>query len=398
MNIKASEAIKNPSLSLNDTYSKKAFYYFLFIAGIQGLLGRVIGYFLPIYFEQLGYSGVHTGIYFTFASLSTIIMSLPMGITTDKKPIAYIFMLSFFIIGLSYVGFIISNSFIIFCLFAFFRSFGMRFFNTAKQSMFFKISKNDTPVESGQYQFANFLFMGVGMLVGAFIISRFSFRHAFITVAISNFVLIIFSYFVPRTETVAIKIEEYKKAIFTPKILFLVVIFFLSSLHWGAENVSYSMFLKNSLGLDIQGTGIYTGLGFFFVGIGAYLGVILVQKKIIKNLETILIIGFFMGGLFHILMCVNNLYISFFFRVLHEIGDGLVFLAFFYGISKIFHVSTVGGCAAFITLWMGIGNFSGSILFGYIGDTWGNHWSLIVSGIILMFIPLLIYLRKKVVM
>ncbi len=94
-------------------------------------------------------------------------------------------------------------------------------------------------------------------------------------------------------------------------------------------------------------------------------------------------------------MCVNNVYLSFFFRICHEIGDGLVFLAFYYGIPKIFHVRTIGGCAAFIGLWMGIGSFSSAILFGYIGDLYGNQWPLIISGIILIIIPLLIHLRRK---
>ena len=131
---------------------------------------------------------------------------------------------------------------------------------------------------------------------------------------------------------------------------------------------------------------------------GAYLGVILLQKKIIKKIQTLLIIGFSLAGVFHVLMCVNNVYLSFVFRMIHEIGDGFVFLAFFFGIAKIFHVNTIGGCAAFISLWMGIGSFSSSIIFGYIGDRFGNQWPLIISGIILALIPGLIHLRRRLVL
>jgi MFS family permease len=171
----------------------------------------------------------------------------------------------------------------------------------------------------------------------------------------------------------------------------------LSSLHWGAENVCFPKFLKHNLHLSFQGIGLYTGIGYIFVGLGAYLGVVLVQKKIIKDLKILLMTGFLMAGAFHVLMCVNNVYWSFFFRMWHEIGDGFVFLAFYYGIPRIFHIRTIGGCAAFISLWMGVGSFLSAIVFGYIGDKYGNQWPLIISGIILMTIPFLIYLRKKFV-
>lgn len=384
-------------LSGNYAVTRKHFYYFLAIVGFHGFLMRIVGYFLPLYFEELGYSGVQFGLYFMFASLSTIILSLPMGISTDKKPIAYILMFSFLLVALSKLGFIISKSLLIFCIFSFIGSFGGRFVAVAKESMFFKISKKESPIHAGQYQLANFIFMGIGMIAGGYIIAKFSFWHAFVISAFGSLLLAIFSYFVPRTETMAIKLEDYKIALFKPQVIFLIFIFFLSSFHWGAEIVAYPKFLKHNLGLSIQGIGWYTGLGYLFVGLGAYLGVILVQKKLIKDLQILLIIGFFVAGVFHILMCVNNVYLSFLFRLIHEVGDGFVFLAFYYGIPRIFHVRTIGGCAAFISLCVGIGSFLSAILFGYIGDHYGNQWPLIISGVVLVIIPFLIYLRQKVV-
>ena len=381
----------------NSIVNKNAFSYFLFIVALQGFLGRMMGYFLPLYFEELGYSGAQYGLYFTFASLSTIILSLPMGISTDKKPIAYILMFSFLLSSLSRIGFIISKSFLVFSIFSFIGSFGMRFVMVAKESMFFKISEKKSPIHAGQYQLVSFLFMGTGMIVGGVIIAKFSFWHAFVVGAAGSLMLAGISYFMPRTETMAIKLEDYKIALFTPKVFFLIFIFVLSSLHWGAENVCFPKFLKHNLALSIPEIGLYTGLGFIFVGLGAYLGVVLVQKKIIKDLQMLLIIGFFTAGLFHILMCVNNVYLSFFFRLCHEVGDGFVFLAFYYGIPKIFHIRTIGGCAAFISVWMWTGAFLSAILFGYVGDTYGNQWPLMISGLILMTIPFLMYWRKKTV-
>lgn len=373
----------------------KAFFYFLLFTGLQGLMGRIINFFLPLYFEELGFSGVQTGIYFTFSSASLIVFSLPMGITTDKKSIAHIFMLSFLLAALSYLGFIFTRSFWVFCLFALVGSFGSQFFNTAKQSLFYKISNKESPLQAGQFQLVTLSFMGAGTILGGFLITGFSFRHAFIVAAVLNAVMIFLSRFVPKTATMAIKWSEYKLALFTPRVFFLILIFFLASLHWGAETVNLSRFLKHDLGLSITQSGLYSGTGLVFVGIGAFLGVIIVQKKIIRNLQNLLMLGYLLSGIFHVLMCVNNVYLSFAFRMVHEIGDGFAFLVLYYGIPRIFHIQTIGGCAAFISLWTSIGAITGSILFGYIGDTCGDRWPLIITGVILAFLPVLIQLRKR---
>ena len=178
----------------NSVASRKRFLYFLAIVAFHGFLMRLVGYFLPLYFEELGYSGVEFGIYFMFASFPTIILSLPMGISTDKKPIAYILMFSFLLAVISRVGFIISKSFVVFCIFSFVGSFGARFIQVAKQSMFFKISKKESPVEAGQYQLVSFIFMCVGMIVGGYIIAGFSFWHAFVVAAVGNLMLAVFPY------------------------------------------------------------------------------------------------------------------------------------------------------------------------------------------------------------
>lgn len=377
---------------------KKYFYFFLFIIGFKGLTGQTIGYLLPIYFKQMGFSGLQIGLYFSISSIAMILLSLPMGISTDSKSIAAILMLSFFLMGLSKLGLIISDSLLILCIFAFLGSFGGRFYMIAKNSMFFKMMGSKNVLENhhraGFYQLFLFLCMGTGMLIGGVIIADFSFKHVFVLIMVSNLILVGFSYFLPRNKIVIIKFQEYKKAIFNPNVLFLTFIFFLASLHQGAEIVSYGPFLKENLGLSIKQTGLYTSLGFIFVGFGAYGGVLLIKKGWIKNLQSLLSIGFFLSGVFHILMCVPHVYWSFFFRVFHEIGDGFIVFTFFSGISKIFHLDKIGGCAAFISLCIGLGSMGSSIIFGVIGDNYGYQWPLIISGIVLAVIPVLLLLKR----
>lgn len=370
--------------------ANRPFRYFLVLTAFQGVLGRMVGYFLPIYFADLGFTGVQIGLYFTVASVSTLVLSLPMGVSTDRHSIARIFMASSFLVAISYVGFIFTKSYLVFCGFALLGSFGGRFYMTARSSLFFKIADNASSHSAGLYQLVNFGSAGIGMLIGSLIIAGMSFHHVFIAACAGNLAMVGLSYFLPDTEKVSIKFAEYSKDIFTPKVLFITAVFTLSSTHWGAEMVSYSRFLKEDLGLTIRQTGLYTSGGFVFVGLGAYLGVLLLKYRVFRSLQDVLLAGFILAGLFHILMVVNNPWLSFGMRLLHEIGDGLVMLAFYHGIGKIFHINKIGGCAAFISLCMGLGGMGSSIAFGWVGDTWGHQWPLIISGGILLGLPVLL--------
>jgi len=374
--------------------ARRAFHYFLLITAFHGILGRLVGYFLPVYFRDLGFSGVQTGLYFSVSTIATLLLSLPMGISTDRKSIAGIFMFASFLGAVSYLGLIFTRSFAVFCGFALIGSIGGRFYGTANNSMFFKISRHEDGHDTGVYQLISFVSTGLGMLTGSLIIAAASFRHMFIAACLGNVVLIGLSYFLPRTETVVIRLHEYRKEVLTPRVLFITFVFMLSSVHWGAESISYGRFLMENLGLTVRQTGLYTSVGFVVVGLGAYLGVVLLRYRILRDLQAVLMLGFLLAGVFHVLMCVRNPWLSFSLRMVHELGDGLVFLAYYNGIAKIFHVNKIGGCAAFMSLCTGIASMASAVLFGWVGDRWGHQWPLIISGIVMALLPVLLAVSR----
>jgi MFS family permease len=315
-----------------------------------------------------------------------------MGISTDRLSIRHIMAVSFLLVALSRFGLIISTSFPVICGFAFFGSFGVRFYMTATNSLFFKVTGPDNLRKAGQFQALRMVAMGGGLIIGSLVIGFYSFRHAFIVTVAANLALAIMALLLPRTGQVSLKLEEYREAIFTPQVLFIALVFTLSSLHWGAEMVAYTPFLREVLQLSMTHTGLYTGIGFFFVGAGAYLGVILIEKKWVTSLQTVLVLGFLLSGIFHILMVIPNPWWSFAFRMLHEVGDGLVFVVFYHGIARIFKLDRIGGCAAFMSLCMGLGSVGSSVLFGHISDLYGYQWPLIISGVVMVLVPILLRL------
>jgi len=150
-------------------------------------------------------------------------------------------------------------------------------------------------------------------------------------------------------------------------------------------------------------TGVHTGAYFALLSVASVLlalpaGISTDRMSIVKILVFALLlgaihkVGFLLGGVFQVLMCVPNLWASFAFRCVHEIGDGLVFLVYYQGIAKVFKLDRIGGCAAFVSLWTALGALLGALLYGWMGGRWGAHWPLIVSGCVLAVTPLLLRL------
>jgi MFS family permease len=376
---------------------KKDFGYFLVLVMLQGFVNSLLGYSLPVYFKQLGFSGIQTGIFFAIAMLAPLIFALPMGISTDRLTIPAILMGSFFLMALSRVGFLISTSFWVFCLFAFTGNLGGRFFGIAKDALFFKLSGKQNVREVGIFQLGQFIAMGLGMLLGGILIQGISFSLVFLVMLIFNLGLMVAAYFLPAPGTMVIALAEYKKAVLTPRVLLITFAFFLHGVHGGAEQVAYGPFLNQVLHLNTRQMGLYTAIGFMFVGLGAYGGSQILKRRWMTNVQTLLYLGFILNGVFHVMMCVPVWYWSFPFRLVHEVGDGLILLAYFHGIAQIFNLDKIGGCASFISLWTTIGSMLGSLGFGYIGDVWGPQWPLILSGVVMALTPLMLKILNRCV-
>jgi MFS family permease len=174
--------------------------------------------------------------------------------------------------------------------------------------------------------------------------------------------------------------REYKKTILRKSTALLFLPLFIFGLHWGAENTSYSLFLRQSLGLDYIISGLYMGIPVVLLGfVSLYAGRLIDTKGSAKKT---FIIGFLMSGAGHILMTVNNVPLSFSFRVMHEIGDGLAMVSYLVIFSKMFKKESIAGETGAANAVMVSGAALGAVIFGQLGYAFGFAWPLIISGVL----------------
>ena len=356
------------------------------LTGFAFFLGNF--YFSP-YLKSLGFSGQEIGIIFALQSISAILFVIPAGFSSDKFSPKYIalpasFLLIVFSIILAFV-----QSFWLLCLFVF--TFGASY-NALKTSINTEVFKDTIRENAGKifgiYHFTGAFAVGAAMILGGLILDSYSFSYIFLLSGIIFTFIFIASFRLSALPTVDIDLKKNFSAIKRKNVLIFSLILFLFALHWGAEATSYGLFLKENLGLTNGNMGFYMAGENLFLGASAlFFGFILQKEKI--SLKKILILGLFLSGITHILMCIENVPLSAFFRMIHGIGDGIMVVFMFFGIRRFFEVERIGGNSSIIMFITLLAGFTGSLVFGPLGENMGYQYPLIISGIVaLLAIPL----------
>jgi MFS family permease len=226
-------------------------------------------------------------------------------------------------------------------------------------------------------------------LIGGALLVYLAFGFTFALVAFLFLLLLIPISKLEKIPTANISMQVYSKEFLNLRtILFSVALFFFT-LHWGAEHTSYGLYLSNSLHLNTFLMGAYISIPIFFLGLFAYFGGQWIDRKHISH-RKIFIIGIFVSGLGQIMMVNPDVFISFGWRVFHEIGDGLFFVSQLVWVSLLFGQKSIGGNYGMVYTIMVLGAFAGALVFAPLGEAQGYGAPLVISGAILVIESFLI--------
>jgi len=273
------------------------------------------------------------------------------------------------------------KTFPIIAAFFFLGSLGKTLYSNSMDSLFLKSTeKEHTKKKISIYLSLNYLFIGASMIIsGYFLNINVQFEKIFFIISIAFAIMALLSQFLlPKSATAKLEILHYKKDIFKPDVLFFLFIMFLFSLHYGAEDTSYGLFLETTLKLDKLGVGLYMGTAILTMSAT----VIFIRKLLKKvSIKTILLIGTFLSGVGLILMTIPNIGISLFFRIVHETGDATMFFFSFYGLAKLFDLKRIGGNNGVLTFVIIIGASLSDFFTGIIGANFGYNMPFVIGGI-----------------
>jgi len=358
-------------------------------------------FFWAIFYSSIGFSGTQIGIIFAASSITSLITITPSGFINDKIKSKTLISLGLLFLAAQFLGSSQTTSFLPMLILSVIGTVGYYLYSASIDSIFYKTAgKENTTKKIGIYQSLTYFGLGLGAIAsGQMLELNMNFNTILLITGSGLILASILSQLRPKTISTDFEIVKYKSDLLKPKVLFFLFIIFLFSLHFGAENTSYGLFLEKTLNLPKLWIGLYMGFAIFLMGFWT-----IIFSKLIKKISTksFLVLGLALSRVGHILMAipfaVANPEFSFAFRVLHEAGDAAMFMFFAYGITKFFAAERVGGNNGIITFVMIIGGAISNLIFGPLGEKYGYDLSLIVTGIVLAFDLLLAMIFSKMIL
>jgi MFS family permease len=338
-------------------------------------------FFLPLMLFDMGLSGLQIGLLMSLVTIVSFFSSFPIGVINDRLSTKYVILMGMLLEASFFLGLASTSGFA--SLFVFFAigSLGGSMIDMSIRSMIFKRAEESVRGRKlGLYQCVSSGGFGAGTALGGTLLYLMDFRGALMLSAASFVLMGAASFLITDTARERFPLHEYKKTIFRRSTALFFLPLFIFGLHWGAEHTSYALFLRQSLGLDYVLSGLYMGIPVIMLGLVS----LFVGKRIDTSgsAKKTFIIGFLASGAGHILMTVNNVPLSFSFRVMHEIGDGLAGVCYLVIFAKMFKKESIAGETGAASAVMMFGAALGAVIFGQVGYAFGFSWPLIASGVL----------------
>ncbi|VVB58563.1 Major Facilitator Superfamily protein [Candidatus Anstonella stagnisolia] len=353
-------------------------------------------FYLPLFFVSMGLAGWQNGVLLSIASLCALLFSFFSGYISDtfstKKAISAGILLLF----LFNIGMLFAQGFFTVLPLMLFAGFGSTLLLICADAYILKIKTKKEGEKFGKSSFSNFMGSATGLFVLGALLFFFNFHAIFAFNALVLCVVYLRSRSLDEIKVSEQHPHHYMRDFSNRPMLLISIVLFLMALHWGAEATSYALFLKTNLGLDALGSGLYMSIPIVILAFAAFL----TGKQVDKpkfNVTHWLFLGMLLSGLFHILMTVPILPFSFAMRIFHEIGDAIIDVIVYVGLSKVLPSKRLAGGFGLLISIMLFGEFAGTLIFGYLGGIYGYAFPLAASGAITLLSLCIAYYYRHLI-
>ncbi len=373
---------------------KKAFLFTFIIVAISAFATRMLSFFLPLYFDELGFNGFEIGVFFSAMAVAGLVIAFPSGILNDRLDSRILILVGILLTALHLFGLSLSKSFIPVLIFMFIYGIGDRLFKLSTDSYILKKVIDRKGFRYGLYDGIRCIAAAIGIFIGGNLLFNFKISLLLSVAGLIILLSIPLLRFLPKTDISFQKLNLYISDIMHRRTLIFLSLLFIFTLHWGVESTVYSLFLQENLGLTTAQMGLFMSLP--IIGLGAF--AIYIGNKYDKglSLKKLFFLAFMLSGFGLAMMAItNNVYLSFFFRVIHELGDGAFVVFMFVGASSYFPKVRMGGGYGFVMLVTVISAMVSSLIFSPVGDIFGYHIPHIIVGALVFLAGFFVFLFRR---
>lgn len=352
-------------------------------------------FLIPLYFLNLRLSGWEIGLVISFYAAAPLLFSFFIGwlndrfyIRTTVRVALLLQCLLFLLLGFAHNVFFFAPIFL-------FLGIANNAIDMSMNSLYYKDEAViDQNKKYGIYNFWLAFGIALGTLVGGLFIGVSSFSLLFIIYALLLGGILVPTKYLDEKKFGAVDMKDYKLELINTKTILFAVMIFTLSLHWGVEGTVYSPFLREFLLLERYQIALFISIPLFALAFASY-AMSLRKYHPVAN-RNFFLVAMFLSGAGHFLMVNRIVPISFLFRILHEIGDGILGVLVVLYISRLFQRQSIGGSSGMLMTIMVSGHLVGALVFSSLGYRFGLHYPFLISGLILILNSLFgIYVFKK---
>ncbi len=324
--------------------------------------------YITIYWVDLGFSHLQVGILIAVFPLISLALMIPFGVFVDRISPKKMVIASQFIFALSIAGLMMTQDFWMTMLLLALGGAGSALFNNALPALFYKtLGTSIRGLKLGFFTAGILVGYGLGSLLGGYIYTALDMNAIFLFSLLGTVPMVLLCLFLADVPGTRIKISDYRADLSSKSVLVFVILVFAFSLHAGAEQSSFSLFLNKEIKLDTESVG---WLFFIHANVMAVLSIVSgyyadrVNARG-KGLATLYYIGIAVSGLTNImLMFTTNFGNVLATRLTHAVGDSLTLVTRSLIVSNLFVATRMGGNLATIQTTVTLGTLCGSIISG----------------------------------
>ncbi len=338
---------------------------------------------LPVLLKNSGFSDIQIGMAISLYSLSSMALMLPLGAFSDFFSPKQTILGGAILFGLSFFSLIFLNSFWPVMAAIAVSGLGVAALIVVSESLFLKKygdKKRGTRI--GIYQLSTYLGFGLGPLAGGFLVTHSS--TALFGSALGACLLIFIAALgLPDCPPINFSFRQYGTDLKQPKALLLTACVFILGSHFGVEQTSFTLLLKEDLHLTPQTIGmVFSCIGLWMAIMVPFVGRLHDRNN---SLFLFLIIGIGISGIFQMLTAyASTLPWLLSIRLLHTMGDTFALLELSVLVSVFFPTARLGGSAGFMYAVRTTATFLSALLAGVLSRYWGYGFAFFSNGLLMI--------------
>jgi len=334
---------------------------------------------LPVLLKAGGFSDVQIGLLVALFSLSSMLLMLPVGVFSDFFSPKRTIILGAFLLGIYLVSLMTVRSFGPLTLIIVIGGLGNASMAVATESLYLKLfGREKRGQRVAAFQLSTYLGYGLGPLAGGLVMANG--QEILFKFALAGIFLVFFlSFFLVDASPIVFSFRSYKGDLWQPKPLFLLACIFVLGSHFGVEQTSFSLFMRENLGFPPETVGlIFAGLGLWMALVVPFIGRLHDQRQ---QVFFFFLVGTLISSLFQIFtVWATGFWSLLFIRLLHTTGDAIALLELAVLTAAFFPTNRLGGNSGLLYAVRTMATFLAAILAGIINKHWGYGLSFILNG------------------